>query len=166
MAEPLIRPADLVQFVPDIDMGKAQEMCADVLALAGLAAPCLDDENLDPKKAAAAKAILRGAVLRWNEAGEGGRTQVVDRTGPFEHSESFDNSTPRRSTRLWPTEITDLQAICAGDGGGRKAWGYDTAGSGGIQHGDTCAINLGATFCDCGAIYTGAGGGPLWGTGE
>lgn len=162
MAEPLLTPADLVPFVPDIDPGKAQEMITDVLALAGLAAPCLDDENLDPKKAAAAKAILRGAVLRWNEAGQGGRTQVTNTALGFQHSESFDNSTPRRSL-LWPSEIAQLQKICAA-GGGRSAWSYDTAGGGGLQHAQTCAINLGASFCDCGAIYTGSG--PLWGTTE
>lgn len=162
MAEPLLTPADLVPFVPDIDPGKAQEMITDVLALAGLAAPCLDDENLDPKKAAAAKAILRGAVLRWNEAGQGGRTQVTNTALGFQHSESFDNSTPRRSL-LWPSEIAQLQKICA-TGGGRSAWSYDTAGGGGLQHAQTCAINLGASFCDCGAIYTGSG--PLWGPTE
>ncbi len=162
MAEPLLTPADLVPFVPDIDPGKAQEMIDDVLALAGLAAPCLDDEGLDPKKAAAAKAILRGAVLRWNEAGQGGRTQVTSTALGFQHSESFDNSTPRRSL-LWPSEIAQLQKICA-TGGGRRAWSYDTAGGGGLQHAETCAINLGASFCDCGAILTGSG--PLWGTSE
>lgn len=159
MADALLTPADLVPFVPDIDQAKAQEMITDVLALAGLAAPCLDDENLAPAKAAAAKAILRGAVLRWNEAGQGGRTQVTNVALGFQHSESFDNSTPRRSL-LWPSEIAQLQKICT-SGGGRSAWSYDTAGGAGLQHGDTCAINLGATYCDCGAIYTGAG--PLYG---
>lgn len=161
MAE-LLSPADLAPFA-EIAENKAKAMIDDVLALAGLAAPCLDDENLDPKKARAVKAILRGAVLRWNEAGQGGRTQVSETVGPWQHSESFDNSTPRRSL-LWPSEISKLQEICGGDGGDRKAWSYDTAGAAGTQHGDTCAINLGATFCDCGAIYSGAG--PLWGTGE
>ncbi|QFG10028.1 head-to-tail adaptor [Mycobacterium phage IdentityCrisis] len=158
----LLSPADLAPFA-EIDPDKAQAMIDDVLALAGLAAPCLDDENLDESKAKAARAILRGAVLRWNEAGQGGRTQVTETTGPFQYSETFDNSRPRRSL-LWPSEITQLQAICSGDRRDRKPWSYDTAGGGGLQHGDTCAVNLGATFCDCGAIYT--GGGPLWGSSE
>ncbi|ORA23405.1 hypothetical protein [Mycobacterium aquaticum] len=156
----LLTPADLANFA-EIDPGKAQDMIDDVMGLAILSAPCLGEDNLDPLKAKAAKAILRGAVLRWNEAGQGGRTQVSDTVGPFQHSETFDNSTPRRSL-LWPSEIAQLQAICTG-GGDRKAWSYDTAGGGSVQHADTCAINLGATFCDCGAIYTGAG--PLWGSG-
>ncbi|MEN4419773.1 hypothetical protein VXD82_01985 [Mycobacteroides chelonae] len=162
MAE-LLSPADLAPFA-EIAEDKAKAMIDDVLALAGLAAPCLDDDDLDPKKALAVKAILRGAVLRWNEAGQGGLTQVSETVGPWQHSESFDNSTPRRSL-LWPSEISKLQEICGGDGSDRKAWSYDTAGGGVCpQHGDTCAINLGASFCDCGAIYSGAG--PLWGTGQ
>ena len=154
----VLTPADLAPFA-DITEDKAQAMIDDVLALAGEAAPCLTDPDLDPAKAAAAKAILRGAVLRWNEAGQGGRTQVTDTAGVFQHSESFDNSTPRRPL-LWPSEIAALQKICT-TGGGRKAWSYDTAGGSSLQHAQTCAINLGATYCDCGAIYT--GGGPLWG---
>ncbi|WP_308289829.1 hypothetical protein [Mycolicibacterium mageritense] len=156
MAE-LLTPADLEPF-GEIDPDKAQAMIDDVMGLAILSAPCLAEDNLAPAKAKAAKAILRGAVLRWNEAGQGGRTQVTDIAGPFQHSEAFDNSTPRRSL-LWPSEIAQLQKICTG-GGDRKAWSYDTAGGSGPQHADTCAINLGATFCDCGAILTGAG--PLW----
>ncbi|WP_396903043.1 hypothetical protein [Mycolicibacterium sp.] len=159
MAGELITPADLAPFAPDLDAGKAQAMIDDAVALAVVAAPCLDSDDLDEKKVAAAKAILRGAVLRWNEAGQGGRTQVTNTALGFQHSESFDNSTPRRSL-FWPSEIAQLQKICA-TGGGRSAWSYDTAGGGGLQHADTCAINLGATYCDCGAIYTGAG--PLFG---
>lgn len=155
---PLLTPADLAPFA-DIDAAKAQAMIEDALALAGEAAPCLDDEDLDPKKRAAAKAILRTAVLRWNESGQGGRKQVTDTAGVFQHSEVYDNSQPRRSL-LWPSEITRLQKLCS-DGGGRQPWSYDTAGGSSLRHADTCAVNLGATFCDCGAVYTGAG--PLWG---
>lgn len=159
MAE-LLSPVDLAPFA-EIDQAKAQAMIDDVLALAGLAAPCLDDENLDPKKAKAAKAVLRGVVLRWNDSGPSGRrTSDAETVGPFQFSETIDN-TARRSL-LWPSEITQLQEICSEETDKHaRAWSYDTAGGSSIQHADTCAVNLGATFCDCGAIYTGAG--PLWG---
>ncbi len=156
--------ADLTPFAPDLTEAKANAMIADALALAEQAAPCLGDAELDPKKAAAAKAVLRGAILRWNESGQGGRSQVseTDTVGPFQrqYAESFDTTKPRRSL-FWPSEIEQLQKICATDGGGRSAWGYDTAGGSSLQHAETCAINLGATFCDCGAVLTGSG--PLWG---
>lgn len=159
---PLIAATDLSAFA-DIAEAKAKEMCEDAIALAGLSAPCLDAADLDPKKAREAKAILRGAVLRWNEAGQGGRTQVSETTGPHQYTETFDAPSPRRHL-LWPSEIADLQKICA-KGGTRAAWSYDTAGGSGMRHADTCAINLGATFCDCGTIYNG-GDGPLWDTDE
>lgn len=156
----LLSPADLAPFAT-IESAKAQAMIDDVLALAGLAAPCLFDEpDLDVKKAKAAKAILRGVVLRWNDAGPSGRrTQESETIGPWQHTETIDNGV--RRSLLFPTEITALQALCADGKPTRKAWSYDTAGGGGIQHAATCGVNLGATFCDCGAILTGAG--PLWG---
>lgn len=152
---------DLTPFAPDLDEPKANLMIADALALAELAAPCIGEADLTAKKAAAAKAILRSAILRWNDGGSGGRTQVSDTVGAFQHSESFDTTKPRRSL-FWPSEIAELQKICQGDASsGRNAWGYDTAGSSALQHSTTCAINLGATFCDCGAVLTGSE--PLWG---
>jgi hypothetical protein len=152
--------ADLTPFAPDLDASKANLMIADALALAEEAAPCIGAEDLDPKKAAAAKAILRGAILRWNESGQGGRSQVTDIVGPFQHAEAFDTTKPRRSL-FWPSEIVQLQKICTDEAASRKAWGYDTAGGNGPLHADICAINLGASYCSCGTVYNG-GAGPLW----
>lgn len=152
--------ADLTPFAPDLTEGKANIMIADALALAEEAASCLGDAELDPKKAAAAKAILRGAILRWNESGQGGRKEVTDTAGPFQHAEAFDTTKPRRSL-FWPSEIAQLQKICKDDASTRSAWGYDTAGSSGVVHADICAINLGATYCSCGTVYNG-GAGPLY----
>lgn len=151
-----LTPADLTPFAT-IETAKAEAMIADAIALAEQAAPCLGADNLDAKKAAAAKAILRGAILRWNESGQGGRTQINDTAGPFSHTEAFDNSQPRR-TLFWPSEIEHLQKLCREPGG--TAWGYDTAPAGVITHADICAAHFGANYCSCGAIL--AGGEPLW----
>lgn len=156
----LITLADLAPFAPDLTEVKANAMIADALALAEASAPCLGDEELDPKKAAAAKAILRGAILRWNESGQGGRSQVTDTAGVFQHSEAFDTTKPRRSL-FFPSEIAQLQKICQDAASTRSAWGYDTAGSCGPLHADICAINFGASYCSCGTVYNG-GAGPLY----
>ena len=110
----LLTTADLAPFAT-IDPAKAQAMIDDAIATATISAPCMGDpDTLTSTQLAAAKAVLRGAVLRWNEAGSGAiSTQAM---GPF--SMAVDTKQPRRQM-FWPSEITDLQKICKGgsDGG-------------------------------------------------
>jgi hypothetical protein len=97
-------------------------------------------------------AILRGAIMRWNDVGSGARQSIT--TGPF--SESIDTTVARRGM-YWPSEITSLQGICS-DGQSGKAFNVDTVNFGGV-HADICSINFGATYCSCGADIAGF---PLW----
>ncbi len=148
---------DLLPFA-EIPSAKATAMIEDALAMAALVAPCITDDDFDAGKAAAAKAILRGAILRWHEAGQGALSQRQQTAGPFSEAQMFDTRQPRRAM-FWPSEIEALERLCRTETGGR-AWSYDTLGSG-VEHADTCAINFGANYCDCGAILAGF---PLWQT--
>lgn len=143
---------DLLPFAPDIDAVKAAAMIEDALALAAEVAPCILDESFT--KGAAAKALLRGAVLRWNDAGTG--AVVSQAAGPF--SQTIDTSKSRRSL-FWPSEIESLQALCS-EQGPKMAFAIDTAPGCGSLHADVCSLNFGATYCSCGAWLT--GGEPLW----
>lgn len=152
-----ISTSDLAPFAT-IDPGKAAAMIADAMAMAKLVAPCI--VTADFAHPDAAKAIIRGAILRWNESGQGGLSQSTQTAGVFTQSDSFDNRQPRRAM-FWPSEIEQLQKMCqAADSGG--AWGYDTLGCATVQHADVCSANLGANYCSCGAIL--AGGPALWET--
>lgn len=112
---PLIAPEDLAPW-GQIEQSKAEAMIADATAMALRIAPCLRDTE-DPDKIAAAKAVLRQAILRWNEAGSGA---VQSKTiGPF--GETFDTRQPRRGL-FWPTEISDLEGLCSNT---RKAFVID-----------------------------------------
>lgn len=147
-----LTPTDLSPFASIADE-KAEQMIADATALAVLAAPCLadtdEDNPLTAAQVAAAKAVLRAAVLRWNDAGAGARTQET--VGPF--SQSLDTSQPRRGM-FWPSEITQLQDVCAGaDSTG--AYSVDTAPSLCGVHAEICGINFGATYCSCGVDIAG-----------
>lgn len=104
---------DDLELFASIDDEKAEQMIADVEALAVLAAPCLaETDELSDAQTAAVKAVLRSAVLRWNEAGSGAlQAQTVGGI-----SESYDDRQTRRSM-FWPTEITQLQDICGGSSG-------------------------------------------------
>lgn len=144
-----LTPSDLAPFAT-IEEVKANAMIADALAMARLAAPCID--NADFAHGDAVKAILRGAILRWNEAGAGGRTQVTDHIGPLQFSEAY--QAPTRRTLFWPSEIDQLKKLCVANGGG-KAWSYDTAPGCAVQHADTCSLVFGAAFCSCGADIAG-----------
>lgn len=133
----------------EIEEGKAAQMIVDAEAMAVLAAPCLIDEDteLSETQSAAVKAILRGAIIRWHEAGSGALKQEA--VGPY--SATYDNRQVRRGM-FWPSEITQLQDIC----GGRSAsgaFGIDTVGTT-TNHAEICAVNFGALYCSCGADLT------------
>ena len=110
--------SDLTAFAPNIDEAKAEAMIEDALATAEMVAPCIFDEEF--AHPGAAKAILRGAVLRWNDSGTGAVTQVSG--GPFQ--QTIDTRTARRSM-FWPSEIVDLQKLCGIQREG-KAFTIDT----------------------------------------
>lgn len=148
-----IIPDDLALFA-SIDEDKAQEMIDDAMAQAILVAPCLADEDeLTTHQKAAVKAILRRAVLRWNEVGVGGVTQQQRTAGPFSESQTVSTSTSRGL--FWPSEIDQLQAICSAVTGGTSgAFTIDTAPSSGL-HAEICALVFGANYCSCGASIAG-----------
>lgn len=153
-----VETSDLAPFAT-IEASKAEAMIADALAMAALIAPCITDADFAYPDAA--KAVIRGAILRWNEAGAGGRTQVSDTVGPFGHAESYQQ--PARRALFWPSEIDQLKKLCA-DSSSSSAWGYDTLDCALPQHADICSANFGAEYCSCGAILTGAA--PLWESNE
>lgn len=140
---------DLVPFAT-IEEEKAQAMIDDATAVALMAAPCLDSEDtpLTETQLAAVKAVVRGAILRWNEAGTGALASQT--AGPF--SQTLDNRQQRRSM-FWPSEIEQLQNICKveGDGG---AFSIDALPLCTTTHADICALNFGALYCSCGAVLT------------
>lgn len=117
-----IKVSDLAVFAAGIDAGKAQAMIDDALAMAYRAAPCLKDGDLDEETEAVAKAIIRGAVLRWNDAGTG----AVTTQSTLDFSQTIDNRNPRKSL-FWPSEIRQLSGLC----GRGSAFSIDLAPSAG-----------------------------------
>jgi hypothetical protein len=118
----LITVDDLTPFAT-IEEAKAEAMIEDAVAMACMAAPCLATvDDLSLQQMGAAKAILRGAVLRWNDAGSGAVS--AEAAGPYSHT--LDTRQVRRSM-FWPSEITDLQNICKGVTEKSGAFSIDTA---------------------------------------
>lgn len=156
MAAVAITPADLAPFAV-IDDRKAQAMIDDAMARAALYAPCIVSSEFDELKAAAAKAIIREAILRRNEAGSGALTQEQTTTGPFAYGRTIDTRTSRTGM-FEPAEIDDLKAMCSETNGG--AFSINTAPTEVITHTQSCSIYFGQD-CSCGAVLT--QGLPLWG---
>ena len=149
-----ITPADLAPFAT-IAEAKALEMIEDAMGQAEWLAPCIT--QADFAHARAAKSVIRGAILRWNDAESGATTQKS--AGPYQVT--IDSNT-RRNGMFWPSEIKQLQDMCRSGSSG--AFSVDTAGTATAIHQDVCSLNLGATFCSCGADLAGS---PLWeGCGE
>lgn len=140
-----LTPDDLTPFA-NIDTSKALAMIDDALAMAAVVAPCINDETFAYE--AAARAILRGAIIRWNDSGSGALSQQG--AGPFQVS--YDNRQPRRSL-FYPSEISQLQDLCK-ESGTEQAYTVDTVSTT-IQHAEWCAVNFGANYCDCGASLAG-----------
>jgi hypothetical protein len=105
MAVPFLIVDDLQVFSPDIDPVKAQGMIDDATAMAVLAAPCINDAGFTNTDAV--RAILRRAILRWNDAGSGALSAQT--AGPF--GQTIDTRQPQRGM-FWPSEIQQLQSLC------------------------------------------------------
>lgn len=140
-----ITPADLAPFA-EIDETKAQAMIDDAMARAALVAPCIVAEDF--ALTAAAKAIIRAAVLRWHDLGSGAvKTQTV---GPF--GQTVDGTSVRKGMFLL-SEVEELKGLCGSASTG-KAFQITTAAGSGPVHADVCSLNLGAAYCSCGADLT------------
>lgn len=158
-----ITPDDLVPFA-DIDPAKADAMIEDAESMAILTAPCLPGlttapEGETPEAAAlrqaklnAIKAILRGAILRWDDSGSGAVQTAQEQMGPFGVQQTLTPQT--RKSMFWPSEIEQLQGICSSGEKG-KAFTLDTAPGGCSGHLPWCALMFGATYCSCGVDIAG-----------
>lgn len=104
----LLEPSDLEPFAT-IDSAKALAMIEDAEATAATVAPCiLEAEFLaNSTRKAYVKAVIRGAVLRWNESGTG--AYQAQTAGPF--GVTMDTRQQRRGM-LFPSEIEQLQEAC------------------------------------------------------
>lgn len=166
----LIQSSDLTPFAV-IDAAKAAAMIVDAEAMAILAAPCLvtlatipvgelpEALALRTAKIAATKAILRGAILRWNEAGTGALSAGGLTAGPFGQQQTFDTRVMRKAM-FYPSEVEQLQGICStGESG--KAFTVDTVPGSSI-HAPWCSLAFGALYCSCGVDIAGF---PIYGQG-
>lgn len=108
----LITPEDLAVFAPELPRPRAEAMIADAVAQAVRVAPCLAGD-LPTADAAYVKAILRTALLRWNDAGIGALTAHSVQAGSYAEGQTVDTRQGERRRLLWPSEVHDLQAVCA-----------------------------------------------------
>lgn len=150
MAE-IISVADLPAALQSAEL--VETMVAGANAKASRVAPCLASTDPAPAadRLAEAKLVLLGAVKRWAEAGSGAlQTQTA---GPY--GMTIDTR-QRTGYNLWPSEITDLQAICSGGSAGREVFSIDTAPAyANAAHLPWCSLMMGATYCSCGIDIAG-----------
>jgi hypothetical protein len=103
-----------------------------------------------PDQLSEAKLVLLGAVKRWIEAGAGAFQS--QQAGPFGATV---DTRQRTGFNLWPSEITALQDICT-SGTTSSTGAFSITPSGDYDaHVPWCSINLGATYCSCGADLAG-----------
>lgn len=157
----IIVKADLPSALQTAELVDA--MIAGANGKASRVAPCLTWDGTEVDKPAPsddqlaeAKLVLIGAVKRWAEAGSGALQSQT--AGPFGMTV---DTRQRTGFNLWPSEITDLQALCSGGPVGRAAFSLDTAPSrANGSHIPWCSIFLGEP-CSCGSSINGYEG-PLY----
>lgn len=156
-----LTPADLEPFAT-IDPAKADAMIEDAEAMAALAAPCITTPEFlaEQHLVAAVKAVLRGAILRWNDSGSGAVTQQG--AGPFQ--QTIDTRQTRRAM-FWPSEIGQLRDLCDefSGTGDQRAFSFAPGGPRGGDHLMRCSLRAGASYCSCGVDIAGH---PLYETGQ
>ena len=150
-----ITTADLPASIQSAELVDA--MLAGANAKAARVAPCLTWDGSDTTKPAPTqdqlaevRLVLIGAVKRWVEAGSGALSQQT--AGPF--GISVDTRQKSTGFNLWPSEIEQLQDICANGTTASSGAFSITPGGSASAHLPWCSINLGATFCSCGADLT------------
>lgn len=141
----LIRVVDLPESIQSAEIVEMMVAAANARALR--VAPCLSSPT--PEQFAEVRLLLVGAIRRWVDAGSGAIQQQT--AGPF--SMSVDTR-QRGGFNLWPSEITELQAICSTGPTGRQAFSIDTAPAG-SAHLPWCSLSMGATYCSCGVDIAG-----------
>jgi len=132
-----INQEDLAPFA-DIDALKAQMMIDDAEAMAVLAAPGL--ATIGDEAIPSVRAVLRGALIRWHEAGSGALSQA--------QTDAVTQAFAPRRSMFWPSEVDQLRSICASTEAG-KAFSVDTAPPLG-GHSVICSVYFGGA-CSCGA---------------
>ena len=146
----ILTPGDLAAFA-NIDEAKATAMIEDAEAMASLAAPCILDDGFigRPELLAALRAILRRAIVRWHDAGNGAVTQFG--AGPFQQTVAQGQNMPRNL--FWPSEVEQLRDLCAAFNNAQSdgAFAVDTAPGWSSGHRPWCNLAFGAGYCSCGA---------------
>lgn len=150
----IIEKTDLPAAIQSAELIDA--MIAGANARASRVAPCLTwDGSVEGQPSATteqlddARLILIGAVKRWAEAGAG--SVQSQQAGPFGLTV---DTRQRTGYNLWPSEITELQAICSSGPAGRQAFSIDTAPVV-STHLPWCNLMFGAASCSCGADIAG-----------
>lgn len=151
----IIESADLPAAIQASEM--VDLMVAGANAKASRVAPCLtwaDEDDDHPAPSAdqldEARLVLVGAIQRWVDTGAGALQQQT--AGPF--GMTLDTR-QRGGWNLWPSEINQLQEICASsaDEGTNGAFSITPSGAT-SSHMPWCSLAFGATFCSCGADLT------------
>ena len=102
---PLLTPDDLKKFAT-IAPAKAQEMIHDAIGEAAFHAPCILDCRVRSGAKGVRQGELRGAVLRWNEAGSG----AVQTQASIVLLQTIDSRHPRKGM-FFQAEIDKPQKV-------------------------------------------------------
>ena len=112
-----ITHAELRAYGLDITDETAELFIRDAVAMAVTIAPGLKTADQDTQDAAAG--VIRGAIVRWGEAGAGGVASQSKTMGPFSTQESY----RQRSSMFFPSEEALLKRLA--DSASRRVYSVD-----------------------------------------
>lgn len=120
-----ITPDELRAYGLDIADETAELFIRDAIAMAVTIAPGLKTADQGTQDAAAG--VIRGAIVRWAEAGGGGISSHMKVAGPFSTQETY----RQRSSMFFPSEEALLKRLA--DSASRKVWAVDMLPDGAAQ---------------------------------
>ena len=112
-----ITPAELRAYGLDITDETAELFIRDAVAMAVTIAPGLKTADQDTQDAAAG--VIRGAIVRWGEAGAGGISSRLQVAGPFTQQEAY----RQRTSMFFPSEEALLKRLA--DSASRRVYSVD-----------------------------------------
>lgn len=162
-----ITVADITALRPNSD-GRIAAFVTSANALAIMAAPGIASPEFIANEVAmeALRAILRSAVIRWDDMANGA-TNISSHTyqaGPLSETQTTDNR-QRGGFYLWPSEEALIRGLLGPSGSGRAFTIATAPLYGAANHSPSCSVYFGASWCDCGAYLTGYEY-PLYGVGD
>lgn len=139
----IVTPTDMATVLPGTDPALLATVIEDVQNYALARVPELGTSTLTPGQESQVRSVLRVAIKRYVDAGDGA---ITFQSAPGGYSQSVDSAALRRGGLLYERELSTLRDILGIASGSNRGKAMMLGGS--VTHASWCASFFGGA-CDC-----------------